>query len=199
MKSVIILLLILGIGVITANGVTNSLNSGDVLVYEVTITHGNQIYTYNYTFIVNSIEKGIVNFTVIITSFNNGTSIIQNYLFPLSKLECLPYNGSMFNTMNLTFVGYEEFKGENASVYSGYYQFSNLEIPIKAYYVNGILNYANGNYDNYSLQISLINEYNHLQETFIQGSLTESNYIILAIVIVFIVIGVLLLIKIGKI
>ena len=199
MKSVIILLLILGIGVITANGVTNSLNSGDVLVYEVTITHGNQIYTYNYTFIINSIEKGIVNFTVIITSFNNGTSIIQNYLFPLSKLECLPYNGSMFNTMNLTFVGYEEFKGENASVYSGYYQFSNLEIPIKAYYVNGILNYANGNYDNYSLQISLINEYNHLQETFIQGSLTESNYIILAIVIVFIVIGVLLLIKIGKI
>jgi hypothetical protein len=199
MKSVIILLLILGIGVIIANGVTNSLNSGDVLVYEVTITHGNQIYTYNYTFIVNSIEKGIVNFTVIITSFNNGTSIIQNYLFPLSKLECLPYNGSMFNTMNLTFVGYEEFKGENASVYSGYYQFSNLEIPIKAYYVNGILNYANGNYDNYSLQISLINEYNHLQETFIQGSLTESNYIILAIVIVFIVIGVLLLIKIGKI
>jgi hypothetical protein len=199
MKSVIILLLILGIGVITANGVTNSLNSGDVLVYEVTITHGNQIYTYNYTFIVNSIEKGIVNFTVIITSFNNGTSIIQNYLFPLSKLECLPYNGSMFNTMNLTLVGYEEFKGKNASVYSGYYQFSNLEIPIKAYYVNGILNYANGNYDNYSLQISLINEYNHLQETFIQGSLTESNYIILAIVIVFIVIGVLLLIKIGKI
>jgi len=199
MKSVIILLLILGIGVITANGVTNSLNSGDVLVYEVTITHGNQIYTYNYTFIVNSIEKGIVNFTVIITSFNNGTSIIQNYLFPLSKLECLPYNGSMFNTMNLTFVGYEEFKGKNASVHSGYYQFSNLEIPIKAYYVNGILNYANGNYDNYSLQISLINEYNHLQETFIQGSLTESNYIILAIVIVFIVIGVLLLIKIGKI
>jgi hypothetical protein len=199
MKSVIILLLILGIGVIIANGVTNPLNSGDVLVYEVTITHGNQIYTYNYTFIINSIEKGIVNFTVIITSFNNGTSIIQNYLFPLSKLECLPYNGSMFNTMNLTFVGYEEFKGENASVYSGYYQFSNLEIPIKAYYVNGILNYANGNYDNYSLQISLINEYNHLQETFIQGSLTESNYIILAIVIVFIVIGVLLLIKIGKI
>ena len=199
MRSVIILLLILGIGVITANGVTNPLNSGDVLVYEVTITHGNQIYTYNYTFIINSIEKGIVNFTVIITSFNNGTSIIQNYLFPLSKLECLPYNGSMFNTMNLTFVGYEEFKGENASVYSGYYQFSNLEIPIKAYYVNGILNYANGNYDNYSLQISLINEYNHLQETFIQGSLTESNYIILAIVIVFIVIGVLLLIKIGKI
>jgi hypothetical protein len=199
MRSVIILLLILGIGVITANGVTNSLNSGDVLVYEVTITHGNQIYTYNYTFIINSIEKGIVNFTVIITSFNNGTSIIQNYLFPLSKLECLPYNGSMFNTMNLTFVGYEEFKGKNASVYSGYYQFSNLEIPIKAYYVNGILNYANGNYDNYSLQISLINEYNHLQETFIQGSLTESNYIILAIVIVFIVIGVLLLIKIGKI
>ncbi|MEJ2779811.1 hypothetical protein WIW89_02630 [Stygiolobus sp. CP850M] len=199
MKSVIILLLILGIGVISDNGVTNSLNSGDVLVYEVTITHGNQIYTYNYTFIVNSIEKGIVNFTVIITSFNNGTSIIQNYLFPLSKLECLPYNGSMFNTMNLTFVGYEEFKGKNASVYSGYYQFSNLEIPIKAYYVNGILNYANGNYDNYSLQISLINEYNHLQETFIQGSLTESNYIILAIVIVFIVIGVLLLIKIGKI
>ncbi|MEJ2777323.1 hypothetical protein [Stygiolobus sp. RP850M] len=199
MKSVIILLLILGIGVIIANGVTNSLNSGDVLVYEVTITHGNQIYTYNYTFIVNSIKKGIVNFTVIITSFNNGTSIIQNYLFPLSKLECLPYNGSMFNTMNLTFVGYEEFKGENASVYSGYYQFSNLEIPIKAYYANGILNYANGNYDNYSLQISLINEYNHLQETFIQGSLTESNYIILAIVIVFIVIGVLLLIKIGKI
>jgi hypothetical protein len=199
MKSVIILLLILGIGVIIANGVTNSLNSGDVLVYEVTITHGNQIYTYNYTFIVNSIEKGIVNFTVIITSFNNGTSIIQNYLFPLSKLECLPYNGSMFNTMNLTFVGYEEFKGKNASVYSGYYQFSNLEIPIKAYYVNGILNYANGNYDNYSLQISLINEYNHLQETFIQGSLTESNYIILAIVIVFIVIGVFLLIKIGKI
>jgi len=199
MKSVIILLLILGIGVIIANGVTNSLNSGDVLVYEVTITHGNQIYTYNYTFIVNSIEKGIVNFTVIITSFNNGTSIIQNYLFPLSKLECLPYNGSMFNTMNLTLVGYEEFKGKNASVYSGYYQFSNLEIPIKAYYVNGILNYANGNYDNYSLQISLINEYNNLQETFIQGSLTESNYIILAIVIVFIVIGVLLLIKIGKI
>jgi|GEM_PF-1165499 len=199
MRSVIILLLILGIGVITANGVTNPLNSGDVLVYEVTITHGNQIYTYNYTFIINSIEKGIVNFTVIITSFNNGTSIIQNYLFPLSKLECLPYNGSMFNTMNLTFVGYEEFKGKNASVYSGYYQFSNLEIPIKAYYVNGILNYANGNYDNYSLQISLINEYNHLQETFIQGSLTESNYIILAIVIVFIVIGVLLLIKIGKI
>ncbi|MEJ2770808.1 MULTISPECIES: hypothetical protein [unclassified Stygiolobus] len=199
MKSVIILLLILGIGVIIANGVTNPLNSGDVLVYEVTITHGNQIYTYNYTFIINSIEKGIVNFTVIITSFNNGTSIIQNYLFPLSKLECLPYNGSMFNTMNLTLVGYEEFKGENASVYSGYYQFSNLEIPIKAYYVNGILNYANGNYDNYSLQISLINEYNHLQETFIQGSLTESNYIILAIVIVFIVIGVLLLIKIGKI
>lgn len=199
MKSVIILLLILGIGVIIANGATNSLNSGDVLVYEVTITHGNQIYTYNYTFVVNSIKKGIVNFTVIITSFNNGTSTIQNYIFPLSKLECLPYNGSMFNTMNLTFVGYEEFEGKNASVYSGYYQFSNLEIPIKAYYVNGILNYANGNYNNYSLQISLISKYNYLQETFIQGSLTESNYIILAIVVVFIVIGVLLLIKIGKI
>ncbi|QGR20122.1 hypothetical protein [Stygiolobus azoricus] len=199
MKSVIILLLILGIGIIIANGVTNSLNTGDVLVYEVTITHGNQIYTYNYTFIINSINKDIVNFTVIIASFNNGTSITKNYIFPLSKLECLPYNGSMFNTMNLTFVGYEEFNGKNASVYSGYYHFSNLEIPIKAYYVNGILNYANGNYDNYSLQVSLINEYNNLQETFTQGSLTESNYIILAIVVVFIIIGVLLLIKIGKI
>lgn len=165
----------------------------EVYVYQLTISHGSQLEVYNYTFIINSVSNGVVNFTEIITDENNGSSTSATYVFPLSEVKYLPYNGTVFNGYNLTFVGYTEFDGKNATEYKGYFLVNNLSVPITAYYVNSMLNYLNGSLNGYTVTLSLVNQYS------ISPPQNYTGYIILVIVVVFIVVGVVLLIKIGKI
>ncbi|BCU69297.1 hypothetical protein [Stygiolobus caldivivus] len=196
MKLLIIFLLLLTVVAYTANAVI-TLSPGDVFIYELSVSHQDELFTYNYTFIINSVNRGTINFTMIVINLNNDTSASETYVFPTTDLKYLPYNGSLFNTENLTFYGYELFKGQNSSVYTGYFLFNGVKIPIKAYYVNGTLDYLNGSYNGYYVQLTLVAHYNQNEQT--QVSTTLTNYIVLAIVIIFIVVGVVLLVKIGKI
>lgn len=169
------------------------LESNEVYVYQLTISHDSQLEIYNYTFIINFVSNGIVNFTEIITNENNGSSTSATYVFPLSKIKYLPYNGTVFDGYNLTFVGYTVFNGKNATEYKGYFLLNNLSIPVTAYYINSMLNYLNGSLNGYTVTLSLVNQYA------ISPLQNYTGYIVLAIVIIFIVVGVVLLVKIGKI
>ena len=189
MRLLLIFLLLLAVASSTV-----SLTSGEVLVYELTVSHGNELITYNYTFVINSVNNGIVNFTMIVTNLDNGTTSSQTYIFPLTDLHYLPYNGTLVDS-SLKFVGYQEYKGENASVYAGYFLFNGLKIPVEAYYVNGFLKFMNGSYNGYQIEMSLVSQY---VKTSVQYP-SNGYIIIVAVVVLFIVIGVVLLIKIGKI
>lgn len=170
------------------------LTSNEVLIYQVVITHQNEVEIYNYTFIINSVQNNFVNFTLIITNENNGTVILnQTYVYPVDNLKLLPVNGNVFNGINFTFSGYSKFNNQNASVYTGYFVFNNLRVPSTAYFVNNTLVYLNGSTNGYSISVSLNSKYNLI------SSSSYGGYIILGVIIAFIAIGVILLIKIGKI
>ncbi|MBB5253496.1 hypothetical protein [Sulfurisphaera ohwakuensis] len=170
------------------------ITSNEVLIYQVEIIHENQISLYNYTFIINSLNNNFVNFTLIITNLNNGSVILNNtYVYPILNLKVLPINGVVFNGENFTFSGYTEYHNQNATVYKGYFIINTTKIPSTAYFVNNILYFLNGSGDGYSVSISLSSEYTLSQ------SVNYGGYIILGIIVAFIVIGVVILIKIGKI
>jgi len=166
------------------------LSAKEVLVYQVTLTHQNEVTIYNYTFIINSIQNNFVNFTVIITELEPNTSVLLNntYVYPLNDLKILPVDGNVFNGQNFTFVGLTQYEGQN------YFIINNLKIPSKAYFINGTLVYLNGSIQGYSLSVSLNQEY-----SLVSSSNSYSAYIIIGVFVAMIVIGVVALIKIGKI
>ena len=172
------------------------LSAKEVLVYQVTLIHQNEPTIYNYTFIINSIQNNFVNFTVIITELEPNTSVLLNstYVYPLNDLKVLPVNGNVFNGQNFTFVGFTQYKGQNASVYKGYFVINNLKIPSTAYFINGTLVYLNGSIQGYTLSVSLYQKY-----SLVPSSSSNAAYIIIGIIVAMIVIGVIALIKIGKI
>ena len=98
------LLLLTVVAAYTANAVI-TLSPGDVFIYELSVSHQDELFTYNYTFIINSVNREAINFTMIAINLNNDTSTSEIYVFPITDLKYLPYNGSLFNTDNLTFYG----------------------------------------------------------------------------------------------
>ncbi|BFH72578.1 hypothetical protein SJAV_05220 [Sulfurisphaera javensis] len=170
------------------------LTSNEVLVYQVVVTHGNEVNVYNYTFIINSIKNNFVNFTMIVTNENNGSVIVNNtYVYPEDNLKVLPVNGIVFNGENFSFIGYSKYNGQNATMYKGYFVINSIKIPSTAFFVNNTLYYLNGSYDGYSVSVSLTSKYSLI------SSPGFGDYLIIGIIVAFIVIGVILLIKIGKI
>ena len=170
------------------------LSPNEVLVYQVVLTHQSEVTVFNYTFVINSIQNNFVNFTVIITNENNGSVLLNNtYVYPLNDLKILPVNGVVFNGQNFTFTGFAKYNGQNASVYKGFFVINNLKIPSTAYFINGTLVYLNGSTQGYSLSVSLNQKYS------LVSSSSYSAYIIIGIVIAMMVLGVVALIKIGKI
>lgn len=166
----------------------------EVVVYQVVFIHNNEVDTYNYTFVINSIQNSFVNFTLIITDENNGSIILNNtYIYPEDNLRVLPVNGVVFNGENFTFIGFSEFKGENASVYKGYFIINDIKIPSTAYFINGTLHYLNGSINGYSVTVSLDSMYKMV------STASYSSYLVLGIIVAMLVIGVIALIKIGKI
>jgi len=170
------------------------LSPNEVLVYQVELFHQNEVAAlFNYTFVINSIQDNFVNFTVIITNEegNNG-SVFNTYVSPLNELKILPVNGTVFNGQNFTFTGFVKYKGQNASVYKGFFLINGLQIPSTAYFVNDTLVYLNGSTQGYYLSVSLNQKYSLVSSSY-------SAYIIIGIVIAMMVLGVVALIKIGKI
>ena len=179
-------------GALLALAVALSLVPGSWFFYALTVQHGSavQIYYYNFTVVSVSQEGIVFNLTI---TYPNGTSQALSYSVPLERPYPFPYNGTAFYLTNMT---YEGSKGD-VSVYHGTFRLDGYSVPVTAYYSNGLLSNYSGTLDN--VRVVAVLESSYVPPTS-GGLVTDLGaWLIVIVLLGAIVIGVIVLAKIGKI
>ncbi len=166
------------------------------LVYSVQVNVNNTIYSYTYNFTIICIKNDMIEFNLTISG-NNYYSVMtynvsENNPYPL------PINYVAFNTTNLVFVKNITLNGNLTEEFSGvFHALDKYEIPITAYFHDGILQQMNGTYNGISVYVN--REYVTPPTTVTPSNNSLGNYLTLIIFIIVLIIAIVVLIKIGKI
>ena len=179
-------------GALLALALAMSLVPGSWFFYVLTVQHGSTVQIYYYNFTVVGVNQGTFVFNVTVT-YPNGTSQALSYSVPLNKPYPFPFNGTAFYLTNMTYV---ESKG-NVSVYRGTFKLNGVSVPVTAYYSNGLLSNYSGTLVN--VRVVAVLESSYVPPTS-GGLVTDLGaWLIVVILLGAIVIGVIVLARIGKI
>lgn len=179
-------------GALLALAVAMSLVPGSWFFYALTVQQGSavQIYYYNFTVVSVNQERLVFNLTI---TYPNGTSQTSSYSAPLSKPYPFPFNGTAFYLTNMTYEGIKD----NVSIYHGTFRLDGYSVPVTAYYFNGLLSNYSGTLGN--VRVVAVLESSYVPPTS-GGLVTDLGaWLIVIILLGAIVIGVIVLARIGKI
>jgi hypothetical protein len=164
------------------------------LLYQVTINVNNTLYTFNYNFTILSQNSTNIIFNLTITGNNFYQS--KTYEVNATNPYPLPINYNVFNTSNISFVKNIIINGKSAKLYSGDFNaLGKYSVPVTIYFINGTLYSLNGTKNDISIVIT------EEQQTITTPPVSQAleTYFPLILFGIILVIGIIILIKVGKI
>jgi hypothetical protein len=164
---------------------------GSWFFYTLTIQEGSQVQIYYYNFTVINATSSNIAFRLSFSGSGTSQTTITETV-PVSNPGPFPLNGSAFGVTNVTYVG----KVGNYTVYKGVFRYNGLSIPVTMYYNNqGILS----NYSGLSNGVKVVAQLQASYTPPTQPGPEPGGLLIVIVVLVALAIGVVTLVKIGKI
>ncbi|MCY0849342.1 hypothetical protein [Sulfuracidifex metallicus] len=162
--------------------------SPSTYLYTVNIADGQSLTAYSYNYTVTSSTFTSYILTI---SLPNGTQIYSKSLIDGSSCfpNFIPFSG---HNVSIRYVGQVEIEGNQYKEFKGTTEIYNQTIPISAYFLNGVLFKLNGTYNHMTLNMVNVEP----------PQSTPSNtleYIPIIVVFAVIIIGIAVMIKLGKI
>ncbi|MGC9105270.1 MAG: hypothetical protein ACP5HQ_02445 [Thermoprotei archaeon] len=164
---------------------------GSWFFYTLTIQEGSQVQIYYYNFTVVNVTSASLAFRLSLSGPGTTQTTITETV-PVSNPGLFPLNGSAFGVTNVTYVA----KVGNYSVYEGVFRYNGLTIPVTMYYnQQGILY----NYSGSSNGVKVIAQLQASYTPPTQPGPEPGGLFIVIVVLIALAIGVVTLVKIGKI
>ncbi|AWR93490.1 hypothetical protein [Acidianus brierleyi] len=165
------------------------------LLYQVTINVNNTLYTYDYNFSI--LYQNTTNIVFNLTITGNNFYQLKTYTVNTTNPYPLPINYNAFNTSKISFIKNTIINGKSAEIYSGYFDaLGKYTIPVTIYFINGTLYSLNGTKNNINV---VITQEQQPITTIPPISQDLETYFPLILFGIILVVGVIILIKVGKI
>ncbi|NON63231.1 hypothetical protein [Acidianus sp. RZ1] len=166
------------------------------LVYNVQVIDNGTIYTYTYNFTVISKGNSWIDFNLTISSIVTYQTL--QYNVSSSDPYPLPVNFNAFNISNLHYIGNITENGKMFVKYYGIFSiWGKYKVPVTAiFYTNGTLYSVSGKSNGLSITISPEDQVIHTSSAVPSTSIGYN--VIIIIFVIALLLGIILLLKMGK-